>query len=100
MRQPWSDVDRENRGGARPECRLFAPGRGLFLSGTIVGLVGVAAIAVSYIVGFSNVGDPHNQSIAVLSTSLGGAMLCNVATTMYAKDGSNLQKAWKSLTTF
>ena len=76
------------------------PGRGLFLSGTIVGLVGVAAIAVSYIVGFSNVGDPHNQSIAVLSTSLGGAMLCNVATTMYAKDGSNLQKAWKSLTTF
>ena len=76
------------------------PGRGLFLSGTIVGLVGVAAIAVSYIVGFSNVGDPHNQSIAVLSTSLGGSMLCNVATTMYAKDGSNLQKAWKSLTTF
>jgi hypothetical protein len=76
------------------------PGRGLFLSGTVVGLVGVAAIAVGYIVGFSNVGDAHDQSIAVLATSLGGSTLCNVATTIYAKDGSNLQKAWKNLTTF
>ncbi len=75
-------------------------GRGLFLGGTVVGLVGLASIAVSYIVGFSNVSDPRNQSIAVLSTSLGGSLLCNVATTMYAKDGSNLQKAWKNLTTF
>jgi hypothetical protein len=76
------------------------PGRGLFLSGTIVGVAGIAAIAASYIVGFSNVGNPRDQSIAVLATSLGGSTICNVATTMYAKDGSNMQKIWKSLSTF
>ena len=76
------------------------PGRGLFLSGTVVGLVGIAAIAAGYIVGFANIGNTHDQSIAMLSTSLGGSLFCNVATTMYAKDGSNLQKAWKNLTTF
>jgi hypothetical protein len=76
------------------------PGRGLFISGTVVGLIGVAAIISSYIVGFSNVGNAHDQSIAVLTTSLGGSAFCNVATTMYAKDGSNMQKIWKSLSTF
>jgi hypothetical protein len=75
-------------------------GRGLFLGGTVVGLVGIAAIAVSYIVGFSNIGNAQDQSIAVLSTSLGGSALCNVATAMYAKDATNMQKVWKNLTTF
>jgi hypothetical protein len=76
------------------------PGRGLFLGGTVVGLVGLTAIVASYIVGFSSVGDTHAQGIAVLSTSLGGSAICNVATAMYAKDASNVQKAWKSLSTF
>jgi hypothetical protein len=76
------------------------PGRGLFWGGTITGLVGIASIAASYIVGFANIGNAHDQSIAVLSLSTGGSTLCNVATAMYAKDGSNLQKAWKNLTTF
>jgi hypothetical protein len=75
-------------------------GRGLFLGGTVVGLVGIAAIAVSYIVGFSNVANAQDQSIAVLSTSLGGSALCNVATAMYAKDATNMQKVWKGLGTF
>lgn len=76
------------------------PGRGLFLAGTVVGLVGVASIITSYIVGFVDVGNPHDQSIAVLVTSLGGSAISNVGTAMYAKDASQVQKAWKALTTF
>jgi hypothetical protein len=76
------------------------PGRGLFVAGTVVGLVGVASIITSYIVGFANVGNPHDQSIAVLATSLGGSAITNVGTAIYAKDASQVQKAWKALTTF
>jgi hypothetical protein len=75
-------------------------GRGLFIGGTVVGLVGIAAIAVSYIVGFSNIGNTHDQGIAVLATSLGGSAICTVGTAIYAKDASNVQKVWKGLTTF
>ncbi|HXU71229.1 MAG TPA: hypothetical protein VN947_17970 [Polyangia bacterium] len=75
-------------------------GRGLFWGGTITGLVGVASIAVSYIVGFVNMANPHDQSIAVLSTSLGGSMLANVGTAMLASDAGKVQKAWKNLTSF
>jgi hypothetical protein len=76
------------------------PGRGLFWGGTITGLVGVASIAASFIVGFSNMGNAHDQSIAVLVTSLGGSMISNVGTAMLASDATNLQKAWKNLNTF
>jgi hypothetical protein len=75
-------------------------GRGLFLSGTVIGLVGIAAIVTSYIIGFSGGIDPHNGSIASLSTSLGGSALCNLGVALYAKDASNMQKVWKHLTTF
>jgi hypothetical protein len=76
------------------------PGRGLFAGGTAVGLIGLVAVASSYFVGFTHYVDPHDQSIVVLSTTLGGAALCNIATALYAKDSSNLTKAWKRLTTF
>jgi hypothetical protein len=76
------------------------PGRGLFIAGTVVGLVGIASIITSYVVGFANVGNAHDQSIAVLVTSLGGSTISNVGVAMYAKDASKVQKAWKALTTF
>jgi hypothetical protein len=76
------------------------PGRGLFIAGTVVGLVGIASIVTSYIVGFVDVGNPHDQSIAVLVTSLGGSTIANVGVAMYAKDASKVQKAWKAMTTF
>lgn len=76
------------------------PGRGLFIAGTVVGLVGIASIVASYVVGFSDLGNPHDQSIAVLATSLGGSAISNIGTAMYASDASKLQKAWKALTTF
>ena len=59
-----------------------------------------AAIVTSYIIGFSGGIDPHNGSIASLSTSLGGSALCNLGVALYAKDASNMQKVWKHLTTF
>jgi hypothetical protein len=76
------------------------PGRGLFIAGTVVGLVGIASIIASYVVGFANVGNAHDQSIAVLVTSLGGSTISNVGVAMYARDASTVQKAWKALTTF
>jgi hypothetical protein len=76
------------------------PGRGLFWGGTITGLVGVASIAASFIVGFSNIGNAHDQSIAVLVTSLGGSMVSNIGTAMLASDATHVQKAWKNLNTF
>ncbi|HEY2743158.1 MAG TPA: hypothetical protein VGL86_00990 [Polyangia bacterium] len=75
-------------------------GRGLFWGGAITGLVGIAAIASSYIVGFASVANTRDQSIAVLSTSLGGSAICSVATAMFAKDATNVQEAWRNLTTF
>jgi hypothetical protein len=75
-------------------------GRGLFWGGTITGLVGIASVVSSYIVGFGNVGNAHDQSIAVLVTSLGGSMIANVGTAILAKDATNVQKAWKNLNTF
>jgi len=59
-----------------------------------------SVIAASFIVGFSNMGNAHDQSIAVLVTSLGGSMISNVGTAMLASDATNLQKAWKKLNTF
>ncbi len=75
-------------------------GRTLYFSGTIVGLVGFLSIATSYIVGFAPGLNPHDQSIAVLATSLGGSALCNTGTLMYATDATRMQRVWKRITTF
>ena len=75
-------------------------GRGLFWGGTITGLVGIASVVSGFIVGFANVGNAHDQSIAVLVTSMGGSMISNIGTTILAKDATNVQKAWKGLGTF
>ncbi len=76
------------------------PGRGLFIGGTVVGAIGLAAIVTSYIIGFGNIGNPHDRSISVLTTSLGGSAVCNIGSALYAADSSNLTKAWNSLMTF
>ena len=75
-------------------------GRGLFVGGTVVGLVGLVGIGASYFFAFTDYLSPHDQSIAVIATSLGGAALCTVGTILYARDAAKLNKAWLALTTF
>jgi hypothetical protein len=75
-------------------------GRGVFVGGTVVGVLGLGSIATGYFFGLTHYLEPHDQSIAVLATSLGGSALCIIGSIMYAADASRLNKVWKSLTTF
>jgi hypothetical protein len=76
------------------------PGRGMFVGGTVVGVLGVLAIGVSYFLAFTDYLNPRDQTIAGIATSLGGAALCTTASALYATDSSHLKRAWKTLTTF
>ena len=76
------------------------PGRGRFIGGSVVGVLGLIGVASGYFFGFTNYLNPHDQSIAVLAASLSGSALCTVGSALYAVDSSRLTKAWKSLTTF
>lgn len=76
------------------------PGRGYFISGTVIGLLGIVAVGAGYFIGLTDYLSPHDQSIAALATSLGGSALCTTGSALFAKDSSRLKKTWKMLTTF
>jgi hypothetical protein len=76
------------------------PGRGRFAAGTTFGLVGFVSIGTGYFFGFTSYLNPHDQEVAILATSIGGAALCTIASVLYASDSSRMDKVWKSLTTF
>jgi hypothetical protein len=76
------------------------PGRGMFIGGSVVGILGLVAVGAGYFLGFTDYLNPHDQSIAVLATSLGGSALCTTGSVLFAKDSSRMKKVWKSLTTF
>jgi hypothetical protein len=75
-------------------------GRGIFGVGTTFGLVGFAGIGMSYFFGLTNYLNPHDQGVAILTTAIGGTVLCGVAGLLYAVDSSRVKKAWADLTTF
>jgi hypothetical protein len=75
-------------------------GRGLFVGGTVVGLVGLVGVGASYFFGFTDYLNPHNRTVAVIATSLGGAALCTIGTILYSRDAAKLNRAWERLTTF
>jgi len=76
------------------------PGRGIFGVGTTFGIVGFSGVALSYFFGLTNYLNPHDQSIAILTTTIGGAALCGIASILYSIDSSHVKKAWSDLTTF
>ena len=75
-------------------------GRGLFIGGTVVGLVGLVGVGASYFFAFTDYLSPHDQSVAIITTTLGGAAICTIGTILYARDAAKLNKAWQALTTF
>jgi len=76
------------------------PGRGMFAVGTTIGLLGFTSVGASYFFGLTSHLDPHDQQVAVLATSIGGAALCAIAGLFYAIDSSRNKKVWKALATF
>jgi len=76
------------------------PGRGIFGIGTTFGIIGFGGVALSYFFGLTSYLQPHDQSIAILTTSIGGAALCGLASILYSIDSSHVKKAWSDLTTF
>lgn len=74
------------------------PGRGLFVTGTLVGVVGLASVGLGYFFGLTSYLNPHDQSIAVLTTSLSGALLCTVGSLLYSADSSRMKRVWNGLT--
>ena len=80
-------------------------GRGLFGVGTAFGVVGTAAVGMSYFFGLTNYLDSaknpgHNQGIAILATSITGVVLCTIGGLLYAIDASKAKRAWLRLTTY
>jgi hypothetical protein len=94
-----------NAAGLGYEHRLLAevgadPGRGIYGAGTALGLVGFAAVGASYFFGLTDYLNPHDQSIAILATSLSGTALCAIAGVLYLADSSRVKRAWRGFNSF
>ena len=75
-------------------------GRGLFIGGTVVGLIGLVSVGAGYFFGFTDYLNPHDRTVAVIATSLGGAAICAIGTILYARDAARINRTWQQLTTF
>jgi hypothetical protein len=76
------------------------PGRGRFAIGTAIGVVGFVSVGASYFFGLTPYLDAHDQQVAVLATTIGGATLCAIAGVFYAIDSSRNKSVWNNLGTF
>jgi len=74
--------------------------RGVFHGGTALGVLGFAAVGISYFFGFTDYLSPHDQGIAILASTVTGAGLCALGSLLYTIDGSRTKKAWLKLSTF
>jgi hypothetical protein len=75
-------------------------GRGVYVGGTVLGILGTVATASGYFLAFTDYLNPHDQSISLLVTTLTGAALCTTASLMYAVDSSRMKRAWRNLSSF
>jgi hypothetical protein len=76
------------------------PGRGVFAGGTVLGVLGFTAVGASYFFGFTSYLNPHDQAVAILSSSLTGAALCALGSLLYVIDSSRTKRAWERFTPF
>jgi hypothetical protein len=74
--------------------------RGVFHGGTALGVFGFAATGLGYFFGLTNYLNPHDQGIAIFSTTVIGTALCTLGTLLYTVDASRTKKAWLRLPTF
>jgi hypothetical protein len=76
------------------------PGRGVFIGGTVIGVLGFASVGTSYFFGLTNYLNPHDQGVAILASTLTGAGLCALGGLLYLIDSARMKKAWERVTTF
>jgi hypothetical protein len=76
------------------------PGRGVFNAGTTLGVLGFASVGLSYFFGLTSYLNPHDQGVAILSSSLTGAGLCILGGILYAADSAKMKRVWDRITTF
>jgi hypothetical protein len=75
-------------------------GRGYFAAATTLGVFGLLSTGTSYFFGFTNYLNSHDQSVAILTTSITGTALCGLASILYLVDSSRMKRNWKTFTTF
>jgi hypothetical protein len=74
--------------------------RGRFGAGTALGVIGTLSTGLSYFFGFTGYLNPHDQAIAILTTSISGTALCAIASILYLTDSSRMKRNWKTFTSF
>jgi hypothetical protein len=74
--------------------------RGRFGAGTALGVIGTLSTATSYFFGFTNYLNPHDQSVAILATSISGTALCAIGTILYLTDSARMRRNWKTYVSF
>lgn len=76
------------------------PGRGVFAAGTTFGLVGFAGIGAGYFFGLTSYLNPHDQGIAIIASTVSGAVLCAIGSLLYTIDEGRVMSAWRHVSNF
>lgn len=81
------------------------PGRGLYATGTVFGVLGLAALGTSYFVGatsyvYGKPGEEHERNAVLFGTTVASAVLLSVGGILFVSDSGRLGRAYRRLTTF
>lgn len=81
------------------------PGRGLYATGTLFGVLGLLTVGGSYFLGathyvYSNPGEENQRLALEYGTIAASAILLTVSGILFVSDSSRLGRAYKRLTTF
>jgi hypothetical protein len=76
------------------------PGRNIFHAGTAFGVFGFASVGAGYFFGLTHYLNPHDQALAILSTTIIGAGLCELGSLLYTIDASRTKKAFQKYSTW
>jgi hypothetical protein len=76
------------------------PGRSVFHAGTAFGVLGFASVGAGYFFGLTHYLNPHDQALAILSTTIIGAGLCELGSLLFTIDASRTKKAFQKYSTF
>jgi hypothetical protein len=74
--------------------------RARFGAATTLGVFGTVSTGLSYFFGGTGYLNPHDQSVAILTTSITGTALCALASILYLSDSSRIKRNWKTFTQF
>jgi hypothetical protein len=76
------------------------PGRDVFHAGTAFGVLGFASVGAGYFFGLTHYLNSRDQALAILSTTIIGAGLCELGSLLYTIDASRTKKAFQKYSTW